>query len=283
MQILAGLCGILIVGGLWFAITGLIPVPVVEKPPTQQRTRDPRLNRRITAATVLAIAAFGFTRWPVAAIAGGAAGWVLAGIRNQKEREHVERRTEAIALWTEMLRDAIGTARGIEGVLVATAATAPLPIKPELTAMSDRLQHEPLDRVLDGLANDLDHPLGDLVVTALRLTSTSGGRQVRDVLSSLATAAYAEAESQRRISVAREKPRAAMKYSAIIICGFVVLLTIFSRRYLDPYSSPIGQIVLLFVALYWTAGFWWMNRMGRTEPVARFLQANTADTMDSVR
>ena len=283
MTILAGLCGALITGGLWFAITGLIPVPVVEKPATQQRTRDPRLNRRIAAATVLAIAAFAFTRWPVAAVAGGAAGWVLAGIRNQKEREHIERRTEAIALWTEMLRDAIGTARGIEGVLVATAATAPLPIKPELAAMAERLQHEPLERVLDGLANDLDHPLGDLVVTALRLTSTTGGSNVRDVLSSLATAAYAEAESQRRISVAREKPRAAMRYSAIIICGFVVLLTIFSRRYLDPYSSPIGQIVLLFVALYWTAGFWWMNRMGRTEPVARFLQTTAVDTMDSVR
>jgi Flp pilus assembly protein TadB len=232
---------------------------------------------------VLAIVAFGFTRWPVAALAGGAAGWVLAGIRNRKEREHIERRTEAIALWTEMLRDAIGTARGIEGVLVATAATAPLPIKPELAAMAERLQHEPLDRVLDGLANDLDHPLGDLVVTALRLTSTTGGSNVRDVLGSLATAAYAEAESQRRISVAREKPRAAMKYSAIIICGFVVLLTIFSRRYLDPYSSPIGQIVLLFVALYWTAGFWWMNSMGRTEPVDRFLQTVAGEPVDAVR
>jgi Flp pilus assembly protein TadB len=283
MTILAGLCGVLIVGGLWFAITGLISVPIVEKPAKRERTRDPRLNRRITAAFAMAVAAFAFTRWPVAAVVGGAAGWVLAGIRSQKEREHIERRTEAIALWTEMLRDAIGTARGIEGVLVATAATAPMPIKLELTAMADRLQHEPLDRVLDGLANDLDHPLGDLVVTALRLTSTAGGSNVRDVLSSLATAAYAEAESQRRIGVAREKPRAAMKYSAIIICGFVVLLTIFSRRYLEPYGSPIGQIVLLFVALYWAAGFWWMNRMGRADPVERYLQVTVPEPREAVR
>jgi Flp pilus assembly protein TadB len=149
--------------------------------------------------------------------------------------------------------------------------------------MAERLQHEPLDRVLGGLADDLDHPLGDLVVTALRLTSTTGGSNVREVLSSLATAAYAEAESQRRIGVAREKPRAAMKYSAIIICGFVVLLTIFSRRYLEPYGSPLGQIVLLFVALYWTAGFWWMNRMGRTDPVERYLQVIAPQPEDAVR
>jgi tight adherence protein B len=277
MPILAGLCGALIIGGLWFAITGLIPVAIVEKQRTRRRESDPLLNRRIGAAVLLALTAFLFTRWPVAALAGGAAGWVLAGVRSQTEREQSERRTEAIALWTEMLRDAIGTARGIEGVLVATAATAPLPIKTELATMSNRLQHEPLNQVLDGLATDLDHPLGDLVVTALRLTSTSGGSNVRDVLGSLATAAYAEAESQRRIGVARERPRAAMKYSAIIISAFVILLTIFSRRYLAPYNSPIGQIVLLFVALYWTAGFWWMNRMGRPEKVERFLQINTAD------
>ena len=197
-------------------------------------------------------------------------------MRGKKERISVERRTEAIALWAEMLRDAIGTARGIEGVLVATAATSPVAIRSELKTMALRLQHEPLDIVLDGLAADLDHPLGDLVVTALRLTSTAGGRQVRDVLNSLAAAAYAEADSHRRVEVAREKPRTAMRYTAIIIAGFVVVLIVFSRRYLAPYGSALGQLVLAVVGAYWAAGFWWMNRMGRVEPVERMLVPTSA-------
>ena len=272
MTVIAGLCGALIVGGLWFAIANIRPVPVVAKPDKPPRVRDPRHARRLGFAIGLATLAVLLTRWPVAAIAAAGAGWVIGGMRNKAEREHVERRTEAIALWTEMIRDAFGTSRGVESVLVATAATAPLPIRTELATMANRLQREPLDRVLDGLAADLDHPLGDLVVTALRLTSTAGGTSIREVLSSLATAAYAEAESQRRIAVARQRPRAAMKYSAIIIAGFVVLLTVFSRRYLDPYNSPIGQIVLVLVVGYWAAGFWWMERMGRPEPIARSLQ-----------
>ena len=170
-----------------------------------------------------------------------------------------------------MLRDAIGTARGIEGVLVATAASGPMPIRPELETMAHRLQREPLDVVLDGLAADLDHPLGDLVVTALRLTSTAGGSQIRDVFNSLAVAAYAEAESHRRVEVASERPRAAMRYTAIIIGGFVIALSVFSRRYLEPYGCALGQVILAFVAMYWALGFWWMNRMGRPEPVERFL------------
>jgi Flp pilus assembly protein TadB len=137
--------------------------------------------------------------------------------------------------------------------------------------MAQRLPSEPLGDVLDDLAADLDHPLGDLVVTALRLTSTTGGRRVREVLADLAAAAYAEAESHRRIAVARERPRAALKYTALIIGGFVGLLAVFSRRYLEPYDNAVGQIVLAAVGFYWAAGLWWMHRMGRSNPVPRFL------------
>jgi hypothetical protein len=91
------------------------------------------------------------------------------------------------------------------------------------------------------------------------------------VLDNLAAAAYAEAESKRRIDVARERPRAAMRYTAMIVATFVVLLAVFSRRYLAPYETALGQVVLAVVAMYWAGGFWWMHRMGRVAPTERFL------------
>jgi tight adherence protein B len=276
MTALAALAGFLIVGGFWVAVTSWRPVPIVPVQHRQKLPVDPLRRSRILAAVGLAAVVLLVTRWPVAALAGAAVGWAVAGVQGRKQRLSVERRTEAIALWAEMLRDAIGTARGVEGVLVATAATSPLPIRAELETMARRIQHEPLAEVLDGLAEDLDHPLGDLVVTALRLTSTAGGRHVREVLASVAAAAYAEAESHRRVEVARERPRTAMKYTAIVIAGFVGVLVVFSHRYLSPYDSAAGQLVLLFVGAYWAAGFWWMQRMGRAEPVDRFL-AKTDD------
>ena len=200
-----------------------------------------------------------------------AGGWFVPAAVRRRRGVQNEARTEAIALWAEMLRDAIGTARGIEGVLVATASTAPLPIRVEVMTMARRLEYEPLDVVLDELGDDLAHPIGDLVVTALRLTATAGAREVRSVLADLAAAAYSEADSHRRVDVARERPRAAMRYTAIVIGGFVALLVVFSGDYLAPYRTPIGQVVLAFVAFYWTAGFWWMHRMGRLQPVERFL------------
>lgn len=270
MTTLAAVAGLLVASGLWLALSSLRAVPV-RHAPGSPLTRWRLDHRRLTTAAVAALGTWILTRWIVAAVAGGVAGWLAAGTPGVKHRRSLDKRTEAIALWAEMLRDAIGTARGVEGVLVATAATAPLPIRPEVQRMARRLQRESLDSVLDDLADDLNHPIGDLVVTALRLTSTAGGRQVRDVLTNLAIAAYAEAESRRRIEVARERPRSAMRYTALIIGGFVGLLVVFSRKYLDPYDSALGQVVLVFVGFYWAAGFGWMHRMGRMEPIERFL------------
>jgi tight adherence protein B len=270
---MTALAGFLVVGGLAVAVSSLRPVPASARELAHVPRPDARTRRRAVVAAGAFLAALVLTRWPVAAFAAAGAGWMAAGMQGRRERHLADRRTEALALWAEMLRDAIGTARGVEGVLVATAGTAPLPIRDDVQRMARRLEREPLDTALDGLAADLDHPLGDLVVTALRLTSTAGGRQVRDVLNNLAGAAYAEAESKRRIDVARERPRAAMRYTAIIVAAFVTLLVVFSRRYLEPYESALGQVVLAVVAFYWAAGFWWMHRMGRVAPTERFLAA----------
>ena len=276
MSALAAFCGALVGAGLWLAVISLRPAPVPARHPRRQigARWDRRRRNQLAAAAGLGVLALVLTRWPVAALGAGTAGWVAAGLPRRAERERIEARTEAIALWTEMLRDSMGTARGVEGVLVATAPAAPLAIRPEVKRMAQRLAHEPLGEVLDDLAAELDHPLGDLVVTALRLTSTTGGRRVREVLADLAAAAYAEAESHRRIAVARQQPRAALRYTAIIIAGFVALLMVFSRDYLAPYGTGLGQLVLAAVGFYWVAGFWWMHRMGRPTPIPRHLTAS---------
>ena len=272
MSALAALAGIGVLGGLWLAATGLRRVPTIDRPARRIAVAvDQRTVEQAAAATGCGLVVLVATRWPVAAAGAGVTAWFVAAALRRPRRHQEEARTEAIALWAEMLRDAIGTARGIEGVLVATAPTAPLPIRGEVQTMARRLEYEPLDAVLDDLGDDLHHPIGDLVVTALRLTASAGAREVRNVLADLASAAYAEAESHRRIDVARERPRAAMRYTAAVIAGFVVLLMIFSAKYLAPYGSPLGQVVLAFVGFYWGAGIWWMHRMGRLSPVERLL------------
>lgn len=268
MTALAAISGATFAIGVMLLLSGLRPTQ-----PTPRRSR--RAVEVEPAQAVACVASGGFallvTRWPVAAAAAAAAGWLLAGAVLGRRRVSDAARAEAMALWVEMLRDAMGTARGIEGVLVATASTAPSAIRPEVTRMARRLAYDPLDDVLDDLAEDLDHPLGDLVVTALRLASRSGARQTRAVLEDLATTAYREAEMHQRIEVARQRPRTAMRWVTAVIGGFIALLMLFARDYLEPYGTVTGQLVLVFVLVYWALGFWWMSRMGRIAPTERFL------------
>ena len=154
--------------------------------------------------------------------------------------------------------------------------SAPGPIRAEVRELARRLEFEPIGTALDRLADDLDHPLGDLVVTALRLASATGASRVREVLDDLARAAHLEAGMQRRLDVARQRPRSTLRIVAAVVTAFVLGLVLFARRYLAPYGTPLGQLVLLVIAGYWALGFWWMHRMGVVPQVPRFLARREA-------
>jgi hypothetical protein len=164
-----------------------------------------------------------------------------------------------------------GTARGIEGILVATAVDTPEAIRPTVVRFARRLAYEPIEQALPDLAAELDHEVGDLVVTALEIAAAAGGRQIRSVLDDLARAAREQAGALRRQEVARERPRSEMRQVAVIAAGTVVVLSIAGGEYLAPYRTAAGQLVLVIVAAIWGLGFHAMARLARPDPVERYL------------
>jgi tight adherence protein B len=259
-----------VIGGGLLAASGLARVP--ERPARTRRTREMPTPTRVATIGGVALVALVLTRWPVAALGAGFAVALLSGSRSALGRRTQEADiAEALTSWAEMLRDATGTPRGIEGVLVATAPGAPALIRPAVVRVAQRLPYDSLDVALDDLAEDLAHPVGDLVVTALRLAARSGGRQIRSVLDDLAAVAREEARMHRRVEVARARPRADMRSVLAIMGAFVLLFSFAARDYLEPYGTAAGQLVLTLVVCVWAAGIWAMARLGRTSGVERFL------------
>ena len=211
------------------------------------------------------------TGWPVLAVSAGGAAWWFSNSKAREQSTTIER-TDAIAGWAEMLRDATGTSRGIEGVLVTTAATAPLPIRGHVVRFARRLSYEPIETALPDLADDLDDPNGDLIVAAFGLAATSGGRDLRVVLDDVAVAARDDARMRRRIEVSREKPRSDMRQVIGAIVLVIALLSLGpSRGYLAPYGTLGGQLVMALVAGLWIGGFVGMARLARVPPLRRIL------------
>ncbi len=262
---MATVTGVLLIAGGWR-----------RQPPRPYRRRrnvDVPVERLVVTAGA-GLGTLVLTRWPVAAAGMAAGGWLVAGWWEHRGEPSGEKKAEALALWVEMLRDTVGTAKGLEGVIAVTASTAPPLIRPEILRVAARLgDNVSLDRVLAELADALDHPVSDLVVVALANNARVGGGKLGEVLDDLAAAAHGEAEVHRRLEVARSRPRASMRYVALAIAATVLALAVFAGDYLAPYSTPGGQVVLCVIGAVFVAAFVWMDRLGRIHTIDRFLRA----------
>ena len=218
------------------------------------------------------------TGWPVLAISVGALVWfapmLFGGLASEKR---AMARLEGLAAWTESLRDTIAGAVGLEQAIPATAYAASPAIKPALIRLTDRLRvRTSLSTALQGFADDIDDPSADLIVATLILNARLRGPGLREVLTSLAKSARADLDMRRRIAASRSSTRRSVQIVMGITVAFVLFLSIFNRSYVEPYSTPIGQIVLLVVIGLFAAGFVWMRRLSEFETPERFLLSKEA-------
>ena len=272
MTVLAALAGVTVAVGIALAASGLIrTAPPARTLPQRAVKRADLLGPRALAAGAAALAVLVVTRWPVAAAGAGVAAWLVMARRSRPSPAGEIERTEALAAWAEMLRDGVGTPRGIEGIITSTASTAPPLIRPTVMRFAHRLAWQDLHDALPDLADELDHRLGDLVVMSLDIAARTGARQVREVLDDLAAAAREEARMLRRQEVARARPRSEMHQVAFISVVVVLGLAVVGQDYLAPYRTGAGQVVLCVVAGIWAVGFRAMARLARSQPVERFL------------
>lgn len=269
MTVLAALCGAGVVVGTWLVVDGWRP----RTSPAQRPSAAPSIElRRVVLAVALGVALLAITRWPVAAAAGAAAGWFLPDLAVAKAAQRREvARTEALATWTEMLRDTLAGAHGLEEAIVTSANVAPAPIETEVRALAERLRRQPIDVALDEFGRELAHPIGDLVVTALLLAASGSTGDLNELLGTLAVSARDEAGMRLRVEASRARLRTAVRVIAVCTGTTAIGLVVLSRRYLEPYETAVGQVVLLFVVAAWAASLWWLARMGSFVAPERFL------------
>ena len=271
MTALVALLGAGIAAGLLLIISGTRrSVPPPAKP--RHSPLPPDLQRRLICAGAGGFGILVLTRWPVAAVACGLLGWFSSDLLGGRaHREAGVARTEAIASWTEMLRDTIAAAHGLEAAITATAPVAPEAIQVETMALAIAIEREPLPRALQRLANDLAHPIADLVVSALTVAASGSVRELADLLGTLAAAARDEAGMQLRVEAARARMRTAVRVitgcTLITAAGLVVL----NPNYVDVYGSALGQVALSLIAICWGMALWWLARMSEFRAPERFL------------
>jgi Flp pilus assembly protein TadB len=216
------------------------------------------------------------TRWPIAAIGTGVLvlGWNgLAGGAAEERRSMA--RLEALAAWTESLRDTIAGAVGLEQAIPASMRASSPVLQQPLRALVDRMHTRvPLPDALRSFADDLNDPSADLVVAALILNAKLRGPGLRDMLGALATSARAELDMRRRVEADRRATRRSVRIVVGVSVGTAIGLAVFNHSYVEPYDDVLGQLVLCLVIALYGAGFMWLRRLAKYEMPSRFLTSS---------
>lgn len=213
------------------------------------------------------------TRWAVLAIAAGVlvAFWPALFGGSAAEKLGIAR-IEGLAAWTESLRDTVAGAVGLEQAIPTTAFAASPAISGELQTLSDRLRMRvPLPQALQRFADDLNDSSADLIIAALILNSRLRGPGLREVLTSLADSARAELDMRQRVNAGRASTRRSVIIVVVVTVVFVFGLAVFNRSYVEPYSSPLGQVVLAIIVSLFLLGFMWLRRLSTFDVPERFL------------
>ncbi|PUB20853.1 type II secretion system protein F (GspF) [Promicromonospora sp. AC04] len=272
-MIIAAASGALIAGGLVGLVYALLPAPR----PAPEIARPPRagLARRARAAfvrmprrtrillgigTTAGLAAWLLTGWPLLMIVGPVTTLgVPALLSNRVPAERIAR-LEAIQDWTRSLAGSLSTGKGLEDALKATASSAPAPIAPQVRLLAARLESRGDPRgALLAFADDLADPTGDMVAQSLATAMELRGPVVK-VLDDLADDVADQVRARREVEANRATYRVTATWLTVITVG-VVIVMLLNGTYIEPYRTPLGQLVFLVLASLFALTLFWFNRM----------------------
>lgn len=243
---------------------------------TSQGRNDVDMPLRIQRVAVPA--AFGLlciliTRWPVAGAFGAMAAATLPSSLRKVPPGESTKRAEAVATWTESIRDSLAASAGLAQAIVVTAPSAPISIRPEVRAMATRLTNGvSLESALRAFATEVDDPAAEFLVCALLLAATSRAQRLVEVLSALADSTREDVSMHLRVDASRASARSSVRTVVLFSLGFACTLALVAHSYLSPFGTAVGQLVLGVVGLFYAAGLTLMVRLVRSAPDMRLLE-----------
>ena len=263
-------------GGLLLLVASLVGwAPRERTGPSLSARRAPAdIGRRLLLGGGLGLVALLATGWLVIAIGVGLLGFFATALFGGAAHGRAEvLRLEALASWTESLRDTIAGAVGLAQAIPASYHAAAPILKPQLGLLIDRLHtREPLPDALLKFGDDINDPGADLILAALVLNARLRGPGLRDVLTALSQAAREEMDMRNRIEASRASTRRSVQIITILTLLVVFGLRFLNPAYVEPYGSFSGQVALGVICALFAAGFLWLRRLSRYDTARRFLE-----------
>ncbi len=227
---------------------------------------------RLALAGGAGVAAALVTGWPVAVVLVAAAVYGVPVLFGRTSGSASISRIEAVATWTEMLQGTLAASAGLIEAVVATAPLSPPVMRDAAMRLSARLKSGVHPReCLIQFADELDDPCADRVVCALMLAATSRAQRLGDLLAALAESTRDEVALRLRVETSRASVRSGVRIVLVFSIAFAAGLALLGQRYLAPFGTGSGQVVLLVVGALYAVGLTLMVSLARPPAPVRLV------------
>lgn len=233
-------------------------------------------------AVVVFVAALLVSRNSVLAVIAAAAVvlWPLVAGGGKAERAELAK-LEALAQWTESLRDLAQKGAGLESVIPKTAVTASDVLAVPLRHLSARLSvRVPLPQALSLFADEVDHDRADLVVGALALAARQRKGQLSRVLTALSASLRDELEQRTKVMRERNVIRREAAQVAGLSAALVIAASFFAPPSMPASTSTLAQLLPVALAIGFVFVFTRVRKLAEPEPRPRFL-SSASDVLEA--
>lgn len=289
MRVLVGaLLGVLVAAGLLLAVHALAsdgPTRGSPKPARdwRQLVREARADVRNAVIGAAAGLVVGLAlQLPVMVIVGAVIGLTVPPIFAKQPSARVVARGEAIETWVRGMGGMLVGGVGLQDAIHSSLPSTPELIRPEVTRLVARLQaQQPVDRALRLWADEMSDRTADLVAATLLLGAETRRGGMAQALRGL-TESLAE---QNRVLRRIEADRSGVQMSARLICviSLGMLMFVVTGPFGAPYRDPLGQLVLIGIALAYAAVLRWMHSIIAIPARPRFLSDPASRPLGAAR
>ncbi|MCM3920277.1 hypothetical protein ND748_01055 [Frankia sp. AiPs1] len=213
--------------------------------PTRLAGRHPALPaRRIVLLLAVAVLAGAVTRAPALSLVIAAVGYVTFDAGRGPSVPAVTRLGEAVATWTEAVRDGLGAGRHLRAALVASCDRPPDELAEALGRLAVRLDTMSVPDALRALRAEVSHPALGPVATALDVAYQRGAGDLTRLMASQVETTRADVARLRDQHALRAKHRRSMTLLLVLFAASITVVLAVSPAFFAPYRTLTGQLVL---------------------------------------
>ncbi len=220
-----------------------------------------RLVPLLAVATFVGVAA----RSPALGLVLAAVGYVTLKTGRGPTVPAVTRLGEAVATWTEAVRDGLGAGRHLRAALLASCDQPPDELADALIRLAARLESGPVPDALRAMRPDVSHPALGPVVAALDVAYRRGTGDLSKLMASQVETTRADVARLRDQHALRAKHRRSMTLLLALFAGAITVVLLVWPAFFAAYRGLTGQLVLTVLGAVVVGAVHALIRMGEPD------------------